>query len=123
MAETVREVGDAFGRSEEDLLREWYEVQMRQAVGRSPADLRSLASQDVKASFLAWLDRQGFSDLICREWNYCAKRRDYQDPTFMAAAIADLLLAFGGIAAPINVAVLCVKFYCDRLCKCDQRTA
>lgn len=123
MTETERRIREAFDRSEDALLKEWYEVEMQQTVGRSLTDLRSVASPDARASFFSWFERKGLSDLICRDWSYCSKRQGFQEPTLLAAAIADLLLSVGGIAAPVNVALLCVKFYCDRLCKCDQYPA
>lgn len=109
--------------TEEELLREWYERQMQQELGRSLSDLRSAGPSDLKASFSAWFDHQGLSAAICESWDYCRKRKQYQDPSLLAAALADMLLALGGIAAPINVALLMVKYSFDKMCKCDQSSA
>ena len=115
-------VQTAMQKPEAELLREWYDALTVQAFGASSGDLLS-ATGDLRDPFFGWLDREGLCDLICRDWSYCTRRLQFENPTFLAAAIADLLLGAGGIAAPVNVAVLLVKFSCDHLCRCDERTA
>jgi hypothetical protein len=112
-------VRQAMARSEEELLRDWYDHQMRERYGSPAADLLG-AEGDLRRSFMEWLRQKDVRRVICEEWGYCARRSRYEDVLLLAAALADVLAGYAHLAPASTFAALFVKYVGDRFCHCEQ---
>jgi hypothetical protein len=112
-------IRQAMSRSEQELLRDWYDHQMQEQFGSPAADLLG-AEGDLGRSFVEWLRQMDVRRLICEEWGYCARRLRYEEASVLAAALADLLAVYANFAPASTVVVLFVKFVGNRFCRCEQ---
>ena len=102
------------------LYHDWYESYYSSELfpGRPVAIMPSI--DNIKQIFDAWLNerKEGIYNLICVEWDYLNKRKEYLDNTKLAIALADFLIsATLKIPSPIALAVLLVQSGLDKFCE------
>ncbi len=64
--------------------------------------------------------REKVIEKICRDWNYCGKRSEYDDFRALAYAIAPLVSSVVGVPATtaMVVTIILIKMGLDKLCNC-----
>jgi hypothetical protein len=68
------------------------------------------------------LHKAKLRDKICREWDYCSKRKQkrWQDTGALGVAIADLIVAATGGVPPLAVTALLIRIGLDEFCGCGR---
>ena len=66
--------------------------------------------------------REKLLEKVCREWNYCGKKTQYNDFQALASAIAPVVSSVVGVPATsaIVITIILIKMGLDKLCNCPQ---
>jgi hypothetical protein len=112
----LTQVEGLMAKSEHELLFDWYDQELKQSVGGSAEDLVGVMG-DMRTAFLNWCQQKGFSDLLCRQWNYHAKKKVLV-PAHLALALGEFLMGMQGLHIPVpaTTAVIIVLWAGDELC-------
>lgn len=102
-------------KSEQELLFQWYDEELKRTVGGSADDLVSTLG-DLREAFLNWSAKVDLHDLICRQWDYQSKKQEFTTAVQFASALCDFLVALKGYPSPATVAVIIVQWAGDKLC-------
>lgn len=113
-------VAERLSRSEEELLREWYDIEVRQAVGGSAEDLVGTTG-DLKKLFASW-SKANLHQVLCHDWNYCAKRKKFGKSVELAAQLGEYIYSTLKLPVPLpfSLSVLIVMHGFDSLCECGE---
>lgn len=106
----------------EILYSDWYKSYYSSELfpGQPVAIMPSL--DYVKQSFERWVSKRKneLYNLICVEWNYPNKRKEYSDNIKLAVALGDFLISSTlKIPSPIASAVLLVQSGLDKFCESE----
>jgi len=115
--EPFSSVKDAGDLPAEKLLRIWFDDAMRSELGVG-TDVAVGSAEQLGARFRRWMSVADIRDTVCNRWDYCEKRARLGPTAALAAALADFLVALGGVPSPFTVAVLFVQHGFDTLCDC-----
>ena len=66
--------------------------------------------------------REKLLEKVCREWNYCGKKAQYEDFRALASAIAPVVSSVVGVpaASAMVITVILIKIGLDKLCNCTK---
>ena len=66
--------------------------------------------------------REKLLEKVCREWNYCEKKAQYEDFQALASAIAPVVSSVVGVpaASAMVITVILIKLGLDKLCNCTR---
>lgn len=106
----------------EILYNDWYESYYSSELfpGQPVAIMPS--TDHIKQSFERWLSKRKneLYNLICVEWNYYDKQKEYSDNIMLAVALADFLISSTlKIPSPIALTVLLVQSGLDKFCESE----
>lgn len=97
-----------------ELLLDWYDEELKQAVGGSADDLVGVVG-DLRQSFINWCRQTGLNDLLCNQWGYREKRK-ILIPAHLALSLCEYLAGLQGYHVPATTAVIIVLWAGDELC-------
>jgi hypothetical protein len=114
------EVKKLLGKSENDLLLEWFDAEMRDKVGGSAEDIAGITT-NLSKLFSKW-SITNLRDLVCSEWDYCDKRKKLGKSIELVAQLGEFI--YSSLKMPGNVpfslAVLIVMHGFDEFCGCQE---
>ncbi len=112
---TVEQIESLIKTPEQELLSQWYDEELKRTVGGSAKDLVSTIG-DLREAFLNWAAQIDLRDLICRQWDYQSKKKQFTTTVQLASALCDFLVALTGYPSPATVSVIIVQWAGDKLC-------
>lgn len=114
----------AFAASSEDLLKTWYDGELRKTTGIGYEESQSFGV-NFTASFIAWCNEHSLKQKICTEWDYCTKRKKYleSDKFEFAVALSHFIVGFVSLegAVSMSVSVLIIKHGLGITCGCGEK--
>ncbi len=106
--------------SEQELLLEWYDEEMKKTVGGSVYNLVGV-SDDLKTKFLNWSKGVSLYQKICVDWKYCEKKDNSKSLPEIIGGLADFISSALGVPTPYTISILIVKFGFDKICNCEGK--
>ena len=113
-----QELEKLLGKSQDDLLADWYNAELAREVGGESPDLVA-GRADLRKLFQNW-SRDNLAVLLCETWGYCEKRKAYGKTMELVAQVGEFLYSTLKMPLPLpfSLAVLIVMHGFDRFCDC-----
>jgi hypothetical protein len=114
------EIEKLMKKSEEELLAEWFDVEMRQQLGGSADDVVGKPG-DLSRLFKKW-SSDNLRDMVCNDWGYCQKHKQYGKTIELVSQLGEFIYNSMKLPVPIpfSLAVLVVMHGFDQFCDCKE---
>jgi hypothetical protein len=116
----TREIEKIMKKPEQELLAEWFDVEMRLELGSSAEDVVSKPGE-LRKLFKKW-SGENLRDVICSDWDYCQKRKQFGKTVELVSQLGEFIYNSMKLPIPIpfSLAALVVMHGFDQFCDCGE---
>ncbi len=115
----LQEIKKLLNKSEQKILLQWYDEELKKEVGGSVDDLVGTVD-NLREAFMNWAEQVNLHSLLCSQWSFQAMKEKYKTRIHLTIAISELIATSQGYHAPLTLAVIIVQWAGDKLCDGQQ---